>query len=284
MKEKIKKNISNLFTSIFGTPIIWSVYKPVIEFHAELYNHKIRHRRELTHQSTVKKYAFLTEKGVRRGPFQGLHYPFKSSVHSTFFPKLLGYYEFEIQKVIEDLSGNSYSVIIDVGCAEGYYAVGLARLFPNSNLIAFDLLSEAREKTEQLAKANRIELSPKFQIKEGCQPEDLLGLDPDKRHLIFSDCEGFEEILFTSEVINHLRNSDFIIELHDFIFPGIGDELRFRFSKTHTIEIIQSVDDIFRYRLLDDSELLKLSKSEQIRLLAEKRPSQMEWMVCYSLT
>lgn len=170
-----------------------------------------------------------------------------------------------------------------MGCAEGYYAVGLAKLFPDSTLFVFDLLPEAREKTAQLAKANGIEISPNFQIKEACLSEDLMSLNPDFRHLIFSDCEGFEVELFKPKVINHLRNSDFIIEVHDFIFPGVCDELRTRFSQTHRVEIVQSIDDIYRYRLLDDSELLKFSKSEQIRLLSEKRPAQMEWMICHSL-
>ncbi|MFN3759511.1 MAG: hypothetical protein ACK4SF_09855 [Algoriphagus aquaeductus] len=283
MKAKIKKTISNFFTPIFSKSAIWKLYKPIAEFNAELYNLKSNLQKDSIYQEFVQKFGYLTEKGVRRGPFKGLKYPFKSSVHSTFFPKLLGYYEFEIQKSIEDLSSNSYSLIVDVGCAEGYYAVGLARLFPDSTLLAYDLLPEAREKTEKLARANGIEVSEKFQIKDACLPDDLLSLNPEFRHLIFSDCEGFEAELFTTEVIKHLRNSDFIIEVHDFIFPGISDELTARFAETHKVKIVQSIDDTFRYRFVEDAELLTFSLSDQIKLLAEKRPSQMEWLVCHTL-
>lgn len=53
----------------------------------------------------------------------------------------------------------------------------------------------------------------------GCSTEVLRGLDPTIKHLIFSDCEGFESDLFNLNVIAHLSQSDFIIEVHDFVKP-----------------------------------------------------------------
>lgn len=284
MKRKLKDTISEIFHKTFENPLIWRLYQPLAELNAELYYSKKEVGRKFRNEAFLERYKYLLIEGVRRGPFKGLKYPFYSSIHSTFFPKLLGYYEFELQEDLVKMSKNNYSKILDVGCAEGYYAVGFAKLFPQSQILAYDIDSQAREKTLILANANGIEASEKFMIKEACSPEELVTLNPSSKHLIFSDCEGYEKDLFSTEVINHLKNSDFIIEVHDFIFPGTSDILISRFSQTHEVKVVQSVGDIQRYRLINDLDLLGLPLEDQIRLLAEKRPGQMEWLICTSLT
>jgi len=42
--------------------------------------------------------------------------------------KLLGFYEQPLQPYIEQVIQTGYPTIINIGCAEGYYAVGLAHL------------------------------------------------------------------------------------------------------------------------------------------------------------
>jgi hypothetical protein len=43
---------------------------------------------------------------------------------STFIPKIIGSYECELHPAIEEIIVNNYAEVWDVGCAEGYYAVG----------------------------------------------------------------------------------------------------------------------------------------------------------------
>src|SRR4051812_40571742 len=63
---------------------------------------------------------------VRHGPFRGMSYlPERVSV-----PVLAGTYEAELHPVIADWMANPPRVAIDVGCSDGYYAVGLARELP----------------------------------------------------------------------------------------------------------------------------------------------------------
>ena len=71
---------------------------------------------------------------VRHGPFAGLQYPELTAVGSALYPKLLGSYQREIQGWIEEICAAGYSEIVDVGFAEGYYAVGLARRLPRAGL------------------------------------------------------------------------------------------------------------------------------------------------------
>jgi len=50
--------------------------------------------------------------------------------------KILGCYEAEITPAVEEAISRNYRTMLDVGCAEGYYAVGLARGVPGSVVYA----------------------------------------------------------------------------------------------------------------------------------------------------
>ena len=67
----------------------------------------------------------FTDLTVKNGPMAGLKYPSFSSFGSSIFPKLVGTYENELAPIINKLNATQYKLIIDIGCAEGYYAIGL---------------------------------------------------------------------------------------------------------------------------------------------------------------
>lgn len=280
MKKKLKNILFIFLKKVSSSSLFWALYKPIAEVNAEIYLSKKREEFDQRQGEIYERYKYLLSNTIKNGPFKGLQYPFLKSIHSTLYPKLLGYYELELHGIFPQIFKKTYVSIVDVGCAEGYYAVGLAKKFPSSTVFAADLLPEAREKTEQMANFNGLKVSDKFHVLEKVDTEFLLGLDPAQMHLIFSDCEGYESNLFTENVISHLSSSDFIIELHDFIIPGISDLLKKRFESTHQIKVIQSIDDVFRYREIDDEEIGKIPLLDQRKLLAENRPSQMEWIYC----
>lgn len=70
----------------------------------------------------------------------------------------------------------------------------------------------------------------------------------------------------------------------NFAIPGLCDHLSAGFPVTNLVELIKSIDDLYRYRFIEDPELLSLKLTDQIQLLAEKRSAQMEWLYCISLT
>src|SRR5262245_56331762 len=59
---------------------------------------------------------------VRHGFFKGMQYPRNRSISSALFPKLLGTYERELHPVLERICKEPYEGIVNIGCAEGYYA------------------------------------------------------------------------------------------------------------------------------------------------------------------
>ncbi len=65
-------------------------------------------------------------------PFAGMKYPSNFSSgpsRAALAQKLLGCYEKELHAAIFMLMKEKYDVFLNIGCAEGYYTVGLARKF-----------------------------------------------------------------------------------------------------------------------------------------------------------
>jgi hypothetical protein len=73
---------------------------------------------------------------VRHGLFYGMKYPSLEAAGSTLYPKLLGSYERELHGIMERIVRTDYATVVDIGCAEGYYAAGLALRLPEARVFA----------------------------------------------------------------------------------------------------------------------------------------------------
>ena len=60
-----------------------------------------------------------------QGPLAGMDF-LPQSAEGCHIAKLLGCYEQPLQPFIEEAIANAYPTILNIGCAEGYYAVGMA--------------------------------------------------------------------------------------------------------------------------------------------------------------
>jgi hypothetical protein len=206
---------------------------------------------------------------VLNGPFKGMRYV-QTSVGSVFSPKLVGSYEAELHPFIERVTSGSYDVVIDIGCAEGYYAVGFLFRMKTARCVAFDSESQARTLCREMAELNCV--SDRIQVRGCCDAEALsavlLG-----RVFILADCEGAELDLLDPVVISRLRDCDALVELHDFIRPGLTLALQTRFAATHEIQIIeQQVRDSAQY-----PELGILTRFDRHMAVQEFRPGRMQW-------
>src|ERR1700683_867887 len=72
-----------------------------------------------------QKLAARVGNTVQQGPFRGMI--LSDAVSGSHLPKLLGSYEAELYPVVDVILQRPYRLVIDVGCGEGYYLVGLAR-------------------------------------------------------------------------------------------------------------------------------------------------------------
>lgn len=170
---------------------------------------------------------------VQGGPFQGMAY-IAEAAGSLFGPKILGSYELELAHIFRQL--DRYETFVDVGCAEGYFAVGALVAAPHLRTMAFDLDPRARKLCAALAETN--EVADRLQVGELCRPQDLSRLAGPKT-LIMIDIEGAETSLLGSTPAEALRECDVVVETH---YTAGGCTLEFLhtyFASTHDLTIIE---------------------------------------------
>ena len=203
-----------------------------------------------------------------------MQYPHFVSHGSAIWPKLLGTYESELTNAILAKKNIDYSAIVDIGCAEGYYAVGLGKMF-QTKVYAFDTNKEALRDCEAMAQINDVEIV----FGDFCNKDILTGLELGNRALIVIDCEGYEKQLISPEVTRELRNHDFIIECHDLWDIDITAQMIRSFSETHKTEIVESIDDIRKAYRYDIPELRGFSIADKLQFVKEGRPTIMTWVI-----
>ncbi len=223
----------------------------------------------------------LADRIVRHGPFEGMHFPVTAAPTGRLLPKLLGCYESELHSVIEACCRANYDHVINIGCGEGYYAVGFARRLHEANVYAYDLDSVALAQCVEMAAVN--DVTKRVHCQPECRPETLQNFAYRGRALVISDCEGFEKELFTADVVKALCHHDVLIEVHDFVDLSISTILRQRFAATHSLTCIASISDIKRAIDVDLPELSGLSADKRRRLIGEDRNQAMEWFWFQSL-
>lgn len=262
MKKKIAKYL------IYPQPIWWLVDR-ILGGISRFY-HRLRKAR-------IRQMLF-SEITVLSGHFRGMRYPDVESVGSAIYPKLLGTYENELSSVISRILRKPYCAIVDVGCAEGFYAVGLGMHHRSASVYAYDTDERAISLCREMADLNGV----KVHLGGFCDQSTLLELDLGERALIFADCEGYENELFDSDLINRLKRHDFLIETHDFIRRGTTEKLMNLFQNTHSCELIHSISDYQKVLDYDLSLLASYRFAERKSLLAEYRPEIMSWIFAES--
>jgi SAM-dependent methyltransferase len=213
---------------------------------------------------------------IPRGPFAGMDYD--PTAERWQACKLLGCYEAELNGIVELLISRKPERIINIGCGEGYYTVGLARRCPWAAVDGYDTDAPALDVLRHLAQRNHVE-----NIKHVgglCTATDLHAL-AGTRTLVICDIEGGEVELFAPAVIASLAESDVLIEMHDFIVPDATPIVVDRFRGTHLFSLVHTVGqrDPRHYR-----ELEGFSEQEVREGLDEDRCAPMTWGVFISKT
>ena len=216
-----------------------------------------------------------TDLRVAQGPFAGLKLSHES-VGSELLPKMVGSYERELHEVIEEFIAGDYETLINIGSAEGFYAVGFAMRWKRlpRRVLAFDVNPDALRITHQVAEWNSV--ADKVECCGKCTHESL-GAVTRSRTVVICDIEGDERDLLNPELAPGLRCCDFLVEVHD----GRGESiirrtLEERFAPSHECRAIQAV-------ARTQKELGPLAARIPAPLatmaMDERRSNGFEWMV-----
>lgn len=207
---------------------------------------------------------------IPAGPFQGMLYAVAAS-EGCRAPRLLGAYEASLHPVIETIIARAYPQVLDIGCAEGYYAVGLARRMPQTTVHARDLNPTARALCAELAAANHV--ADRLQIGPEVAHADF-ALCEAARTFILCDIEGGEATLLDPALAPGLALADILVEVHEDMHAGLVAILTARFAPTHRVT---RLDRDLRLDLLPvwaDT----LSDLDRLLLLWEWRSSPTPWL------
>jgi precorrin-6B methylase 2 len=265
MKHDLKNNLKRFLLHIAPEPIGALL----------MFKHR-NHIRSFERKSGLTQItkAFVERHGLKvlSGPFHGMAY-LPEATGSVLVPKLLGSYEAELHGVLDQILETQYTLIVDIGCAEGYYAVGLALRISSAQIYAFDLDPRARKLCHAMARSNNV--SDRITIAGKCDVEHLNALSMEDRALIICDCEGGEIDLLRPELIPGLASADILVELHDHLNSSVSiSQLIFkRFNNSHEINLITTSDrDLKLYQALDF-----LDPKERYLGVCEFRPSSQQW-------
>lgn len=212
-----------------------------------------------------------TEGFVHQGPFQGMKILHKFSWgDGDCASKLLGLYECELFEDIEKAINQPHDLILNIGCAEGYYGIGLAKR-TQTKTVVFDVNKAAVDIARENAAANGVN---KILFSTDCSVVSYRSfLASANRPFIFMDCEGAEEDLLDLTVMPELANTAIMVESHDCNRPGLTDRLVARFAETHNIKLIRQGSKNPYMPLIDD-----LDDYDKMLLCVEARPSTMIWL------
>ncbi|MCU0828054.1 MAG: methyltransferase [Tabrizicola sp.] len=204
---------------------------------------------------------------VAHGPFAGMDYAVEAS-EGARAPRLLGLYEAALHPVIEAVVARPYAQVVDIGCAEGYYAVGLARRMPRTQVHARDSDPNARALCARLAARNSVE--DRVQIGPEVTHDDL-ALCATAPTFVLCDIEGAEVRLLDPASAPALRQADILVECHS---GAVLDTLTNRFAASHRIT---RIDRALCPDLLPPWAV-ELSDLDRLLLLWEWRAMPTPWL------
>jgi hypothetical protein len=209
---------------------------------------------------------------VVSGPFAGMTLPREACDLPS---KLLGCYEAELHAAIVKAVGRDPAVVINIGCGQGYYAVGLAIMLPAARVFAFDAELMSQNICQSTAVANQV--SPRVIVGGKCEIPSLRELlTKPTRCLLVVDCEGAELELLDPEYAPELLHCDMIIECHDFVNPLITATLRERFSASHEVEnVVEGPRDPNQF------EALRSWQSIDRWISVDEGRKKTNWLLCW---
>ncbi len=215
---------------------------------------------------------------VQHGPFTGMVLSDQASWAGggDRAAKLMGLYEAELHPALRLACERSPRTVLNIGCAEGYYAVGLARLLPNAKVFAFDIDAKARELCAAAAVKNGV--GDRVTVREATTCEGLSEfVGSGSSTLVVMDCEGHEGELLDPRVVPALSQCDMIVEAHDCFVPHMMATLMQRFRDTHEVQVIGA-------GARDPAAVLpQWPEADRWLVVNEGRPAGMSWLACWSL-
>ncbi len=222
---------------------------------------------------------------ILAGPFKGMKC-IGDGFGAEYTPKILGTYELEYASDLRARLEHGHDVFVDVGAAEGYFAVGFLIRNPDARCVAFELSADARRLLLRNATLNGV--AGRLDIRGAADAATLnASLVGSRRPWVLCDCEGAECDILDPVAAPNLRACHIILEVHGNLAvpPESGQHhtramatlIQRRFGETHRIrEIAASPRTPAHWptTLMTDA-----SEHDQLCAMSETRSPDAMWQV-----
>lgn len=169
-------------------------------------------------QKRVSNYLIKISNGkVLYGPFKGLILPSQRWWGTaTVSTMILGMYEREIVEEISDVS-EQFSYFVDIGAADGFYAVGVLVANKFHHSFAFEISEKGRKSIRANAQINGVDSLISIYGKAEIDFFKMIPPNIGERSVVLIDVEGFEFNLVTKEFCDFFQKSIIFIEIHEWM-------------------------------------------------------------------
>lgn len=215
---------------------------------------------------------------VQYGPFKGLKLTSNTWWGGNDLGSMcFGLYESELLEFLYSDFLNHRNTFIDIGAADGYYAIGLLNSKRVNSAICFEITSEGRVAINQNWNLNGnpgiIEIKGDVfnDFKSNVKTVDF------KKTIVLIDIEGSEFSFLDVEILSFLKDAVIVIEIHNWI-PNFIDSYSKFLKDANEIFDIEILERKERNTLIFE-ELRSLTDDNRLLLTSEARPCVMRFLI-----
>lgn len=257
-------------------------FKPMLErqkFYSDFDLKKFRNETVSERKERISLELYENFNGiVKYGPFAGLKLtknPWwgKSDLGSM----CLGLYEQELLNLLYSNKFNGRKTLIDIGAADGYYAIGLLKSKRVEKAICYELSKIGQDTILSNWKLNGEpgEIEINGDVFDNFTQKNL--------SLDFSDCitivdiEGAEFLFLNNDILEFMKNSYIIIEIHNWVPDFISKYETFLLHafKYFNIEILERTER----KTFQFEELRSFTDDNRLLVTSEARPCAMRFLI-----
>jgi hypothetical protein len=257
-------------------------FKPMLERqerYTSLQLQKFKNETVSERRSRVSKEIFdQCKETVQYGPFKGLKLTSNTWWGGNDLGSMcLGLYEIELLEFLYSEGLNDRDTFIDIGAADGYYAIGLLKSGRVKKALCFELTSEGRNTIDNNWCLNGQPGSIEIKGDVFKDFKSCINIVDFKKSIILIDIEGSEFSFLNNEFLNVLKDSIIIIEIHNWI-PNFMNIYSIFLKNANNFFDIEILDRKERNTLSFD-ELRSLTDDNRLLLTSEARPCVMRFLI-----
>lgn len=229
------------------------------------------------HERVSHEVYALCNGTVKYGPFRGMQLSSKRWWGGRDLgSQCLGLYEKEILDVIETMPVGGCNTFIDIGAADGYYAIGMLLSGKARRAVCFESSEVGRSTILENWELNG--RPGTLTCYAEATPSSLARLLPDELQdsLVLIDIEGAEFMVLSDEVLPLLSKFEVMIEIHNWV-DNFADQYAALLARLHKWFQITAIERAERgtFHL---AELRDFTDDNRALLTSESRPCVMRFL------